>query len=116
LELPASFAAGNGSNPSVTVTTVTNNAWVFDTQGELLASLTPAAGAGQTEIWNDRTGGAQPTRVRGSGSYEGPVTPAGSVTMSWSWFTVNTDWAIGAVAIRPGNGGSSVLSWREVVQ
>jgi hypothetical protein len=77
------------------------NCWVIDVQtGEGGANT---AGAGQTERWSQTVGGFE-----SSGSYEGPKTPAGTVTMSWG--VTSTDWVIAAVSIAPdtGGGGSGV--------
>ena len=101
--IDAAFAGafGNILTPSVTVTTVTNNAWVIDT---LAARNAPTAivGAGQTQRWNTSIA----TRITGAGSTEGPKTPAGAVTMSWT-LSAARDWAIGSVAIRPAGGTPS---------
>ena len=95
--IDAAFAGdfGNSLTPTVAITTVTNNAWVIDT---LAARNAPVAtvGADQTQRWNTSIA----TRITGAGSTEGPKTPAGTVTMSWT-LSVARDWAIGAVAIRP---------------
>lgn len=71
-------ATGSSSSPSVNVTTIADNAWVLDS---LLVENTPSisVGAGQTSRWSEDNANS-----RGRGSTEGPKTPAGSVTMSWS--------------------------------
>jgi hypothetical protein len=107
----SSFASGSSTAPSVSVTTVSNNAWVVDV---LATRLNPTAlvGAGQTSRWNASTGGG-PNGVLGAGSTEGPKTPAGGVTMSWSLGATSQDWAIGAVALKPV--GATPKTWSEVV-
>lgn len=97
----------SGNNPaSVTITTVTNNAWVIDT---LAANFAAAVGAGQNQQWNANN------VVTGAGSTKGPISPAGSTTMSW---TVGAPrrWALGAVALKPAAvGTTSPISWQEVI-
>jgi hypothetical protein len=95
------------NNPaSVSITTVTNNAWVIDT---LAANFIATVGGGQAEQWNISNG------ITGAGSTKGPIAPAGTTTMSW---TVGPPrrWALGAVALKPSAGGGiSPISWQEVI-
>lgn len=92
-------AIGASTAPSVAVVTIEDNDWVIDVQtGE---GTTNTAGAGQTERWSQTTGGFE-----SSGSHEGPKTPAGSVTMSWST-SDDDEWAIAAAAFAPDTGGLS---------
>jgi hypothetical protein len=95
------------NNPaSVSITTVTNNAWVIDT---LAANLSASVGVGQIQQWN------KTNVITGAGSIKGPITPAGATTMSW---TVGPPrrWALGAVALKPFAVGSiSPISWQEVI-
>lgn len=107
----ATFAPpGNSNAPSVIVTTVTDNSWVIDTLAAI-QNITVTVGAGQSEHWNINIGGG-PNRINGAGSTEGPKTPAGAVTMSWS-LSAAQPWSIGAVALKPATGGVSVLDWQE---
>lgn len=98
------FALGTNSTPSVGVTTVANNAWLVDAVAFFSTGIglpSGSAGLGQTERWSGYTetgGGA--INVRGKGSTKGPVTPAGAVVMDWT-LGASTDWAIGAVALKP---------------
>jgi hypothetical protein len=67
-------------------------------------SAITSAGGGQTNRWEIETGNSS-----GAGSHEGPKTPAGSVTMSWS--TTNGAWAISAMSLKPaaeGGGGGAL--------
>ncbi|MCL5669131.1 MAG: hypothetical protein M1392_03920 [Gammaproteobacteria bacterium] len=109
------FASGTSTAPSVTVTTVSNNAWVVDTLA-YAQSATATVGTGQSQRWNtDTVGGTPATNVGGAGSSKGPNTPAGAVAMSWT-LSKSKDWVIGAVALKPAAGGSvsvSAASWKE---
>ena len=88
-------ATGTSTTASVAVTTLTNNAWVIDSMGHAGAG-DETVGAGQTErVESPTIGGAQ-----GNVSDEGPNTPAGSVTMSWT-FGSSRIWATVAAAFRP---------------
>jgi hypothetical protein len=107
----SSFASGSSATPSVSVTTTTNNAWVVDVLATRL-NATATVGPGQTSRWNTDTG-AGPNGVLGAGSTEGPKTPAGGVTMSWSLGATSQEWAIGAVALKPV--GATPKTWSEVV-
>ena len=87
-------ATGSSSSPSVSVTTIADNAWVLDA---LLVDNSPTitVGSGQTQRWSQNN-----TNSRGRGSTEGPKTPAGSVTMSWS-LSSSRSWRISAAAFAP---------------
>ncbi|MBI3812387.1 MAG: hypothetical protein HY283_09330 [Nitrospirae bacterium] len=109
----SAFNSGNITPVTVTITTVTNNAWVVDVLASLASSAnTVTAAAGQTERWNVAIGGNP--NARGAGSTKGPISPAGAVTMSWS-LTGGPPRrsAIGAVALKPAIGSVSTLDWRE---
>lgn len=82
------------ADATVNVTTVADNDWVVD----IVATddTTIAVGAGQTQRNNiSGTVGAV------GNSDEGPKTPAGSVTMSWTNIGALATWSIGAIALRP---------------
>ena len=89
--------AGGTGNPSVTVTTNTDGAWVVDTLCIRVPSGTTSVSGGQTERWNRRNGDAT---IDGAGSTIGPKTPAGDVTMSWTTGT-SEGYSISAVALKP---------------
>ncbi len=97
-------ATGSGTAPSVTVTTVVNNAWVIDATGfrsTANGAPTGTAGSGQTERWSGYTeSGGVIVNIRGKGSTEGPKSPAGGVVMDWS-LSATVDWAISAASFRP---------------
>jgi hypothetical protein len=107
--------SGTSLTPSVTVTTVADNAWVVST----VASSPPTSdaatsGAGHDRRWNDLTGGTgSTTHVRGAGSTFGPKTPPGNVPMSWTLGAL-ADWAIAAVAVKPVTSSVTMLDWQEV--
>lgn len=102
--------AHNGNNVfdpgiSVSVTTIADNCWVLDTAAGL---ATVTVGAGQTERWNVSDGTNQP--AGSAGSTEGPKTPAGAVTMSWSGS--DTRYAISAASYQPSTGAVAVARRR----
>lgn len=82
------------ADATVNVTTVADNDWVIDTVATDDIAIT--VGAGQTSRWNV-TG----TLGSGAGSTEGPKTPAGAVTMSWTDVAALATWSIAGIAIRP---------------
>jgi hypothetical protein len=93
--------AENGVTSVTTdITTVADNAWaldfIFQSGG---ADLT--AGAGQTE----RVEATAVSRTIGM-STEGPQTPAGAVTMSWSW-TLSAGAIYSLASLKPATGGDT---------
>lgn len=87
-------AEGGASPITVNVTTIADNCWIVDA----VANFSTAAltiGAGQTQVFKDSTGSTGM-----AGSYEGPKTPAGAVTMSWTK-TGTDDWAQVAASFKP---------------
>jgi hypothetical protein len=111
-------AGGSNSPASVTVTTNTDGAWVVDTvivrnpsapttvgSGQTVRnpSAPTTVGSGQTERWN-----VDMSDVDAGGSHEGPKTPAGDVTMSWTIGT-NDPYSISAAAFKPASGGISFV-------
>lgn len=82
------------ADATVDVTTVADNNWVVDIMAtdDILVSV----GSNQTQTGNI-------TGLGGSGtmSYEGPKTPAGAVTMSWTGVGALATWAIAAISLRP---------------
>jgi len=87
-------ATGSSNTPSVSVTTIDINSWVVDVLANEAGN--PTAGAGQTRRWYK----ADQSFENGSGSTEGPVTPAGATTMSWS-IPSGAPWALSAASIAP---------------
>ena len=87
-------ATGTADPATVNVTTVTDGAWVIDTV--VSPDTTITIGAGQIQRWNLGC-----TLGAGAGSTEGPKSPAGSVTMSWTDIGALSSWAISAIAIKP---------------
>jgi hypothetical protein len=88
-------STGSGvSTPSVTATTIDNNAWVVSGLTTSNTSMTVAGGATQ------RTNN---TGALGTGAMSdiGPVTPAGTQVMSWSAVGSLDSWAIGEVVLDP---------------
>lgn len=111
-DVPAVTARGTSSSPaSVTITPITNGAWVFD----VLAvnnnpNVTMGPMAGRVQLWNL----AVSTRVRGAASTLGPINPALAQNLAWTWTSGNRDWTLAAVALRPG-GSPQLLQWRELI-
>lgn len=100
--------AATDNAPKVSVTTLSNNAWVLDTVARIAGgTLTP----NRIEVWNDVTGGGA-VHAGGAASRHGPVSPPASILMSWNWST-SDHWAAAAVAVK--GGGSGVINWREVI-
>jgi hypothetical protein len=91
------IAGATGTNPSVTVTTNTDGAWVVDTLCIRNAGGTTSVSGGQTERWNRRTSSES---IDGAGSTIGPNSPAGDVTMSWTTGT-NEGYSISTAALKP---------------
>ena len=115
-DVQSAFNNSTTISPAPQVTTISNNAWVIDALIQERDTPVPAAGASQTSLWSSTTGGVPATRITGAGSYQGPVSPAGSTAMTWS-LSSSRNWAVVAAAIKPASGGSSgVLSWREPSQ
>ena len=104
--------ATNSPQPSISVTTVTANAWVFSVGGVVGGnSLTATNG---TQIWgpNAQTGGGGP-HAEGAASYRGPIATPGAASMTWSAGTSGI-WVLAAFPIRPAATGSpSIFSWTE---
>ena len=89
-------ATGTGTaDATVDITSVANNDWAVDIVG-ISVDTTIIVGAGQTQRANvSGAGGA------GGMSTEGPKTPAGAITMSWTDMGNLNPWAIAGVALRP---------------
>lgn len=107
---------GNSTTPSVTITPLTNNAWIVDALAAdkgVTASLgteSPVvAGANRTSQWNQPLG----TSITGYASLYGPLNPAASSTLTWSLASTKK-WSYAAVALRPVV-GAHVARWSEVV-
>lgn len=104
MDVAAVFTNGVGTTSSVTVTPVTDNAWVVDTLGSRMLA-TATVGPGQTQRWSGSIGA-----ILGAGSTEGPKTPVGPVVMSWT-LSASQSWVAAAVALRP---HVYVLNWVEM--
>lgn len=92
-----SNANGSGSPNTTSVTTVADNAWVLDVvYNKIGTALTPAAG--QTRISSELlpNGGGDTA----DSSYKGPVTPAGSTSMAWT-FTGTDDYCQVVASFKP---------------
>lgn len=85
---------GGAADATVDVTTVADNDWCVDIVATDDTAIT--VGSGQTQR-------ANVTGAAGSGamSTEGPKTPGGAVTMSWTDIGASATWAIGSVGLRP---------------
>lgn len=112
LDVPAvsAFSTTNGNTASVSITPVTNNAWIVDTVSVNRGVLTTMTSmTNRLERWNLRLGGS----VTGAGSTLGPISPAAARTLTWTWGS-DRSWSQAAIALRPG-GSPSVRQWSEVV-
>lgn len=89
------IASANSTAPAVVVTTIADNCWVVDALTVEFAS-TITVGSGQTQRWLENVS----TAMRGRGSTEGAITPAGNVTMDWTLSPAN-DWAMVAASFKP---------------
>jgi hypothetical protein len=88
-------ATGSGiSTPSVTATTIDNNAWVAS--GLTTSNTSMAVAGGATQRTNN-------TGALGTGAISdiGPVTPAGSRVMSWSAVGSLDSWVLDEVVLDP---------------
>jgi len=93
-------ATGDSSSPSVAVTTTEDNCWVVS----VLATIQSITGCANTQRWNIST----MFSYGFGGSDEGPVSPAGEQSMSWSLYG-NMAWAISATSFAPvAEGGLSI--------
>lgn len=97
---------------SVTLTPVTDGAWIF----EVVAvnnnhNITPnPAITGRIQHWEKQFN----KRVTGGGSTIGPVSPAAPRSPRWTWTGGNESWAQAAAALRPG-GSPRIVQWSEVI-
>ncbi len=87
-------ASGNSSAPSVSVTSVTDNAWLLAMASA--ETTFSSNGTGQTTIATLTDQSYENAR----GTYEGPKTPAGADTQSFV-IASGQSWAISSVAVRP---------------
>lgn len=110
LDGSAVTASGSSNTASVTITPVTNNAWIVDTVSvNNGVSITMTAMTNRSERWNIRMGSS----ATGGGSTLGPVSPAAARTLTWGGFT-SRNWSQAAVAIKPGS-SPRLVQWQEVV-
>lgn len=97
---PTEGAAGadatntGAADATVNVTTTADKDFVVDIVATDDVAIT--VGAGQTQTGNVTGAGGS-----GAMSYEGPKTPAGSVTMSWTNVGALATWVTGGIALRP---------------
>lgn len=88
-----------GTQPSVTVTTVADNAWIVDA---VMDNINEAITAGQTQAWQV----AGPiANGRYAGEYFGPQTPAGAKAMTWTGLT--RSWATSAASFKPASAAAA---------
>jgi hypothetical protein len=103
---------GNNNTASVTITPVTNGAWVVDTvsvnSGE---TITMTAAANRTQRWNYRLSSA----ITSGGSTLGPINPAAATNLRWTWGGGNERWSQVVIALRP-SANPQLVRWTEVVQ
>lgn len=90
---PDAHNGANGSSETATVdvTTIANNSWVVSV---MIEGGNNVITSDNTERWNVAS-----SNVFG-GSDEGPISPAGAQTMSWTWSGAD-DWVISAASFKP---------------
>lgn len=93
------IGSGFGKTASTAVTTITDNAYVIDSVVKYNTTEAITKGASQTQAHNLSVGAG--FGIIGGASYQGPKTPTGSVTMSWTWITTSRDWAQVVVSVKP---------------
>ncbi len=110
LDVAAVSGSGNNDNSaSVTITPISDGAWLFDTVTVNSGPTVTMTGmAGRQQRWNRRLGGS----ITGGGSTLGPVSPAAARTLRWTW-SGRQRWAQAVIALRPG-GSPQLVAWREV--
>lgn len=97
-------ANGNGTAPSVSITTVTADAWIVDSGIGDADGFSWTVGSGQTQRSN-RNLGSGPNHTASS-TVDGKASP-GAETMDWSQ-PGGGDWVLSAVAFKPAGASSSV--------
>jgi len=104
--------SGNNNSPTVSISTVNNNAWIIDLltfQQNSNAAMT--AYVGRQQQWN-----LVQNSIGGAGSTYGPVATGGTnVNMSWS-LSANKKWGIIAVSLKPVSSGAipiTIINWKE---
>src|SRR5512136_2166382 len=105
----AATAIGNGTAPTVTLSSAVGEL-VVDTAGirqNTTGNQTLTAGSGQTQRYNDVSGTASNSNVRGAGSEKAG---AASVTMSWTAASTGA-WAIVAAPLKPASSCATLLTF-----
>lgn len=97
-------ANGTGTAPSVSITTVTADAWIVDAGIGDADDLSWTVGSGQTQRSN-RNLGSGPNHTASS-TVDGKASP-GAETMDWSQ-PGGGDWVLSAVALKPAGASASV--------
>ncbi len=93
---------GSNKTATVNVTTVADNSWVFAVMTESsLEDSTP----NNTQRWEISSSGVY---ISWGQDTNGPKTPAGSVTSSWTWVNANAVWAISAASFAPATAATSI--------
>jgi len=93
-------ANGSSTSPSVAVTTTEDNCWVVS----VVSATQSLSACANTQRWNVSLAWSHGL----GGSDEGPKTPAGSQTMSWT-LSFSAYWAISAASFAPvAEGGLSI--------
>lgn len=103
LDATNSGIVNSGATITTDVTTVADNAWVLDVVVSSDSAADLAPGGGQTQRWEYSN---VFDNFTGGGSNEGPKTPAGAVTMSWT-HGATEDGAIAAASFKPATGGGA---------
>lgn len=96
------------ADATVNVTSVADKDWAVDIIATDDTAIT--AGAGQTATGNVSGAGGS-----GAMSYEGPKTPPGAITMSWTDIAALATWAVGSIALRPVAAASLVTASSSII-
>ncbi len=102
--LPPATGSAESNNPSVSITTVNNNAWLIDTGIWDRPNAGGTQGAGQTKQWQVSPSGGG---ITGFGSTK-PTTTHGSYTMSWT-AAASDHWALIVAEIKPAGASAPLV-------
>ncbi len=111
-DVPAVTLAGGGTSANLSITPITNGAWVFDV---LSVNNNPNPAINPPGSRVERWRRVVNSNITGVAATIGPINPAATINPRWTWTSAgNERWAQAAVALRPG-GSPQVLQWREVI-
>jgi hypothetical protein len=94
-------ATGTGTAPSVSVTTIADNAWIVDSMEAAGGWYAYSPDSPQVLSWDSSA-----EHYTFGGSYKGPISPGGATTMSWT-LAQSHEWGIYAASFKPAAGGGA---------